>query len=82
MLRNLLTVSVTYVLFYVSQISSEEAVQRMEKRINGYGGVIVIDEDGNFGKAFNTKRMAWATVKDDVLQYGLKPNECIKVDLK
>ncbi len=54
----------------------------MEKRINGHGGVIVIDKDGNFGKAFNTKRMTWATAKDDVLQYGLEPNECIQIDMK
>lgn len=54
----------------------------MEERIDGYGGVIVIDKDGNFGKAFNTKKMAWAAIKDDLLQYGLEPNECIEIDLK
>ena len=54
----------------------------MEKRVDGYGGVIVIDKDGNFGKAFNTKRMAWASIKDDHLQYGVDPNECIDIDLK
>jgi isoaspartyl peptidase/L-asparaginase-like protein (Ntn-hydrolase superfamily) len=54
----------------------------MEKRINGFGGLIVIDKDGNFGKAFNTKRMVWASAKDDVIQYGVEPNECIQVDLK
>ena len=54
----------------------------MEKRIDGYGGLIVIDKDGNLGKAFNTKRMSWATVKDDALEYGLEPDECIRIDLK
>ncbi|XP_028402623.1 isoaspartyl peptidase/L-asparaginase-like [Dendronephthya gigantea] len=64
-----------------AQVSSEKAVQRMYERIEGYGGVIVVDKDGNFGKAFNTQRMSWALIKDNVLQYGIEPNECNQVDL-
>lgn len=53
----------------------------MYERIQGYGGLIVIDKDGNLGKAFNTKSMSWALIKDNILQYGVKPGECNKVDL-
>lgn len=59
-----------------AQVSAEKAIARMEKRIDGHGGLIVIDREGNFGKAFNTKKMAWATIKDNVLKYGFISDEC------
>jgi isoaspartyl peptidase/L-asparaginase-like protein (Ntn-hydrolase superfamily) len=36
----------------------------------GRGGVIAIDKDGNFGLAFNTTEMIWASMKNNRLKYG------------
>ena len=62
-------------MFISCQTAAEKAIARMEERIEGFGGVIVIDREGKFGKAFNTTRMAWASMKDDELKYGLDKNE-------
>jgi isoaspartyl peptidase/L-asparaginase-like protein (Ntn-hydrolase superfamily) len=50
----------------------------MRRRVGGTGGVIVIDNEGNIGKHFNTERMAWASLKDGKLYYGLNPGEEIQ----
>ena len=47
----------------------------MKERVNGYGGVVAIDKHGNFGKHFTTNMMAWASVKENILQSGLEENE-------
>ncbi|XP_028401850.1 isoaspartyl peptidase/L-asparaginase-like [Dendronephthya gigantea] len=57
-----------------AQISAEEALSRMFNRVEGHGGVIAIDKNGEFGKSFNTDVMIWATVKDGELNYGLDNN--------
>ena len=36
----------------------------MKKRLNGHGGIIAIDERGEFGIAFNTKVMVWASMRN------------------
>ena len=38
---------------------------------SGLGGIIAIDKDGNFGKAFTTDMMGWASIKDDRMDDGL-----------
>lgn len=45
--------------------SAQEAMNYLKQRLNGHGGIIVLDPRGNFGIAHNTPRMAWAyrTVK-------------------
>src|SRR5579863_6247346 len=45
--------------------SALEAMNYLKQRVNGHGGIIVLDPGGNFGIAHNTPRMAWAyqTVK-------------------
>ena len=43
----------------------------MKDRVGAVGGVIAIDKDGNFGKAFNTKRWVWATKKNNKLEFDL-----------
>jgi len=42
-----------------------EAMNYLKQRVNGHGGIIVLDPEGQFGIAHNTPRMAWAyrTVK-------------------
>ena len=47
----------------------------MKDLVNGHGGVIAIDKYGNFGKAFNTAKMVWASIKDNTLESGLEQNE-------
>lgn len=37
-----------------------EAINYLESRLNGHGGMILLDTAGQFGIAHNTTRMAWA----------------------
>src|SRR5271170_4480734 len=37
-----------------------EAINYLEARVNGHGGMILLDARGRFGVAHNTPRMAWA----------------------
>ena len=45
--------------------SAKEAMNYLKQRVNGHGGIIVLDREGHIGIAHNTPRMAWAykTVK-------------------
>jgi L-asparaginase / beta-aspartyl-peptidase len=45
--------------------SAQEAMNYLKQRLDGHGGIIVLNPDGHFGIAHNTPRMAWAykTVK-------------------
>jgi L-asparaginase / beta-aspartyl-peptidase len=47
--------------------AAQEAMNYLKQRVNGHGGIIVLDADGHFGIAHNTPRMAWAykTVKQE-----------------
>ena len=40
--------------------SAKEAMNYLKQRVNGHGGIIVLDAQGRFGIAHNTPRMAWA----------------------
>ena len=44
-----------------------EAINYLHARVNGHGGIILLDSRGRFGIAHNTPRMAWAlkTVKEE-----------------
>ncbi len=44
-----------------------EAINYLKSRLNGHGGIILLDASGRFGIAHNTPRMAWAlrTVKEE-----------------
>ncbi|MGH0140243.1 UNVERIFIED_CONTAM: hypothetical protein FKN15_023070 [Acipenser sinensis] len=55
--------------------ATDEALQYMAERVNGAGGAIVISPDGNWAARFTTERMAWASIKEDTLSYGLNPKE-------
>lgn len=58
-------------IFILKQESAKNALKRMEEKpsVNGAGGVIAIDKQGNFGKAFiNIDAMIWATLKDNDLE--------------
>jgi beta-aspartyl-peptidase (threonine type) len=39
---------------------ASEAMNYLKQRVNGHGGIILLDAQGRFGIAHNTPRMAWA----------------------
>jgi beta-aspartyl-peptidase (threonine type) len=39
---------------------AQEAINYLKSRVNGHGGIILLDSRGRFGIAHNTPRMAWA----------------------
>jgi len=45
--------------------AAQEAMNYLKQRVNGHGGIIVLNPEGHIGIAHNTPRMAWAfrTVK-------------------
>lgn len=43
-----------------AKVAAEMAVDLLRDRVNGWGGVILIDRNGNFGFAHNTTKMAFA----------------------
>jgi L-asparaginase / beta-aspartyl-peptidase len=40
--------------------SAKEAMNYLKQRVNGHGGIIVLNREGRIGIAHNTPRMAWA----------------------
>ena len=47
-----------------AQKAAERSVKMLEKKINGRGGVIVLDRKGNVGIFYNTPKMARAYMKE------------------
>ena len=47
------------------QEAAERALAYLKKRLNGHGGMIVVDGQGRYGLAHNTPRMAWAFASHD-----------------
>lgn len=45
-----------------AQAAVDLALEYMQKRIGGRGGMILIDKEGRIGRGFTTERMAWASV--------------------
>ena len=41
--------------------AANEAMNYLKQRVNGHGGIIVLDAQGHIGIAHNTPRMAWLT---------------------
>ena len=48
-----------------------EAMNYLKKRVNGHGGIIVLDASGRYGIAHNTPRMAWASRTRQELLSGI-----------
>ena len=44
------------------QHAAERALSHLKKRLQGHGGIIVVDTEGRYGMAHNTPRMAWAGI--------------------
>jgi L-asparaginase / beta-aspartyl-peptidase len=50
----------------------QEAMQYLKNRLNGHGGMILLDQRGRFGIAHNTPRMAWAYKNTEREDVGIK----------
>jgi L-asparaginase / beta-aspartyl-peptidase len=48
-----------------------EAMNHLKDRVNGHGGIILLDAQGRFGMAHNTPRMAWGYKRDDESKTGI-----------
>ncbi|MBN3308882.1 isoaspartyl peptidase/L-asparaginase isoform X2 [Amia ocellicauda] len=55
--------------------AAEVSLQYMGERVHGGGGAIVVSNKGDWAAKFTTERMAWASVKEDIMSYGLNPKE-------
>ncbi|CAB4041259.1 isoaspartyl peptidase L-asparaginase-like, partial [Paramuricea clavata] len=63
-----------------AQESAENALEKMKRLVNGHGGVVTIDKEGNFGKAFTTHMMVWASIKSNTMEFGMEKDE-VEVEL-
>jgi beta-aspartyl-peptidase (threonine type) len=50
------------------QKAAEIIVRRLWDRVAGRGGIIMVDKHGRVGYAFNTQRMAYAYMRDDLTE--------------
>ncbi len=57
------------------EISAQDAIAYLYKRLQGHGGIILLGPDGRFGLAHNTPRMAWGIGDKDGLRTGLSSDE-------
>jgi beta-aspartyl-peptidase (threonine type) len=53
---------------------AEEAMNYLKDRVNGHGGIILLDSQGCFGLAHNTPRMAWALQTVAGIESGIERN--------
>lgn len=58
-----------------------KSVNKMVSSIQGVGGVISLNRNGQFGRAFSSKQMAWASVSGHVIKFGLNRDEEQEVPL-
>lgn len=56
---------------YNAQQASQMAIEYMYKRVEGFGGLIMVDKDGNVGFHHNTPHMgvAWIDTEDNLRSY-------------
>jgi len=53
---------------------AQEAMNYLKQRVNGHGGIILLDARGRFGIAHNTPRMAWAIRTTEKEEAGIQRN--------
>ena len=51
---------------------ASEAMNYLKQRLNGHGGIILLDALGRFGIAHNTPRMAWALQTSNGIESGIE----------
>jgi len=49
-----------------------DALRYLRTRLNGHGGMILLDRNGDYGVAHNTQRMAWAAKTKSTEQSGIE----------
>ena len=54
-----------------AQASADLAIEMLHRRLQGHGGLIVLDAHGNYGIAHNTPRMAWGVRQGDREKTGI-----------
>jgi L-asparaginase / beta-aspartyl-peptidase len=54
------------------QWAAAEAMNYLKNRVNGHGGIIILDAHGHLGIAHNTPRMAWGIRSLDKLESGIQ----------
>ena len=52
--------------------AAQEAMNHLKQRLNGHGGIIVLNSQGQFGIAHNTPRMAWALKTSNKEEAGIE----------
>ncbi|KAM6084238.1 isoaspartyl peptidase/L-asparaginase isoform 2-T5 [Theristicus caerulescens] len=57
------------------EMAADTALDYMKTRVGGLGGVIVVNNSGEWAARFSTKQMSWATVKENQLHYGIYAGE-------
>ena len=50
---------------------AQEAMNYLKQRVNGHGGMILLDAQGRYGIAHNTPRMAWAVRTAEKKETGI-----------
>jgi beta-aspartyl-peptidase (threonine type) len=55
--------------------SAQEAMNYLKQRVNGHGGIIVLNREGHVGISHNTPRMAWAYKTSKGQQSGVERSE-------
>jgi len=51
---------------------AKEAISYLHRRLQGHGGIILIDRRGRIGVAHNTPRMAWAVQREGGVNAGIE----------
>jgi beta-aspartyl-peptidase (threonine type) len=51
---------------------AQTAIKYLERRLNGHGGMILLDTMGRYGFAHNTPRMAWGVAAPQGIRVGIK----------
>ena len=54
------------------ELAAREAIGYLSSRLDGHGGMILLDARGRFGVAHNTPRMAWAVRTNSGEQVGME----------
>ena len=54
--------------------AAQEAMNSLQQRLNGHGGIIVLNALGKIGIAHNTPRMAWASKTVQIEEAGVERN--------
>jgi beta-aspartyl-peptidase (threonine type) len=54
-----------------TETAASSAIDYLKKRLNGHGGMIVLDARGNWGIAHNTPRMAWGVRTTEAEHAGI-----------